>query len=579
MSAPAAYYNPLAGQQAAAASRSKGVRWDEPKVLEQQKESAARHMTSSARPRYSRLATPEDWKRPPVAAYPYMNRYRLIKKMGEGAFSVVYKAVDTKTKLIVGLKLVTKSQLNEAQRTNILREASLLRRIDHPNVIQLVDFHETPIHYALSLELMEGGEIFHQLVDQVCFSENVCRHIIWQVADALRYLHEELGVVHRDIKLENLLYDPIPPEKLAHRARGNKEDGEEDDYIPGVGGAGIGVVKIADFGLSKVVFDATTKTPCGTVGYTAPEILKDQRYSKGVDMWALGCVLYTILSGFPPFFDDDPRGLTEKVANGQFAFLSPWWDDISPESKDLICHLLQVNPNKRYTINQFLAHPWMRAHDPRAAPAPEVVVEEEEELSPGGPTIARYGNWRDLELPDALKTPLDEYYTGTEEMDVAQGGQSADVTGRKVSPPVTAAIGQGPAPGAPPGFAASGAETPNTTYRRLRTPHPVPEGITKEMLAAPFQVYQSIAEGEVRPEHIGMVRGGVVPNHRKGSPLRHEVTRASAAPVNQKAPAQRRQGQGFELDLAHSRLFAKRRHEPAGSRSPVDHAKPLPVQG
>ena len=101
-------------------------------------------------------------------------------------------------------------------------------------------------------------------------------------------------------------------------------------------------------------------TPCGTVGYTAPEIVKDERYSKSVDMWALGCVLYTLLCGFPPFYDESIQTLTEKVARGQYTFLSPWWDDISKSAQDLVTHLLTVDPDKRYDIRQFLSHPWIR---------------------------------------------------------------------------------------------------------------------------------------------------------------------------------------------------------------------------
>lgn len=101
-------------------------------------------------------------------------------------------------------------------------------------------------------------------------------------------------------------------------------------------------------------------TPCGTVGYTAPEIVKDERYSKSVDMWALGCVLYTLLCGFPPFYDESIQVLTEKVARGQYTFLSPWWDDISKSAQDLVSHLLTVDPDKRYDIKQFLNHPWIR---------------------------------------------------------------------------------------------------------------------------------------------------------------------------------------------------------------------------
>lgn len=135
---------------------------------------------------------------------------------------------------------------------------------------------------------------------------------------------------------------------------------DEGEFIPGVGAGGIGKIKIADFGLSKVVWDMQTMTPCGTVGYTAPEIVKDERYSKSVDMWAMGCVLYTLLCGFPPFYDESIQVLTEKVARGQYTFLSPWWDDISKSAQDLVSHLLTVDPNKRYTIKEFLAHPWIR---------------------------------------------------------------------------------------------------------------------------------------------------------------------------------------------------------------------------
>lgn len=145
---------------------------------------------------------------------------------------------------------------------------------------------------------------------------------------------------------------------------GDEDKVDEGEFIPGHGAGGIGKIKIADFGLSKIVWDNQTMTPCGTVGYTAPEIVKDERYSKSVDMWALGCVLYTLLCGFPPFYDESIEVLTEKVAKGSYTFLSPWWDDISQSAKDLISHLLTVDPEKRYTIREFLAHPWIQAPEP-----------------------------------------------------------------------------------------------------------------------------------------------------------------------------------------------------------------------
>lgn len=172
-----------------------------------------------------------------------------------------------------------------------------------------------------------------------------------------------LTYTDRDIKPENLLFYPVPfvpSRKPKARAAGDEDKEDEGEFIKGVGAGGIGVIKIADFGLSKVIWDTQTMTPCGTVGYTAPEIVKDERYSKSVDMWALGCVLYTLLCGFPPFYDESIQTLTEKVAMGQYTFLSPWWDDISKSAQDLVSHLLTVDPDKRYDIKQFLNHPWIR---------------------------------------------------------------------------------------------------------------------------------------------------------------------------------------------------------------------------
>lgn len=167
-----------------------------------------------------------------------------------------------------------------------------------------------------------------------------------------------------DIKPENILFEPIPFMPAKHpqaKQPGDEDKVDEGEFVRGVGAGGIGRIKIADFGLSKVVWDTQTMTPCGTVGYTAPEIVKDERYSKSVDMWALGCVLYTLLCGFPPFYDESIEVLTEKVAKGQYTFLSPWWDEISDQAKDLITHTLAVDPDKRYTITEFLNHPWINA--------------------------------------------------------------------------------------------------------------------------------------------------------------------------------------------------------------------------
>jgi serine/threonine protein kinase len=312
----------------------------------------------------ARMVAEDNESKGKLPQYPGLERWRLVEKMGDGAFSNVYKAVDLEgSEGEVAIKVVRKFEMNSSQRANILKEVQIMRQLDHPSIVKLIDFSESKQYYYIILELAPGGELFHQIVRLTYFSEDLSRHVITQVAEALEYLHEEKGVVHRDIKPENLLFSPIPfiPTKNPKPRSDDEEDKvDEGEFTAGVGSGGIGKIKIADFGLSKIVWDTQTMTPCGTVGYTAPEIVKDERYSKSVDMWAMGCVLYTLLCGFPPFYDESIQVLTEKVAKGQYTFLSPWWDDISKPAQDLVSHLLTVDPEKRYTIKEFLAHPWIK---------------------------------------------------------------------------------------------------------------------------------------------------------------------------------------------------------------------------
>lgn len=314
-------------------------------------------------------------------------RYELISKLGDGTFSIVYKAYDHVLGKKVALKIVRKldtatsntyvdpkvvEQSRATSRSNILQEIQLMRRLKHPNIVQLLDFYESSEHCFLAMELLEGGELFEQIVKLTYFSEDLSRHVIVQVAEAIRFMHEECGIVHRDIKPENLLFEEIDiiPSNNPVRRMYDENKMDEGVFRPGIGGGGIGRVAIADFGLSKILWDDNTKTPCGTVGYAAPEIVRDEHYSKSVDMWALGCVLYTILCGFPPFYDESIQTLSEKVSRGQYTFLSPWWDEISDSAKDLVSHLLCVEVDKRYTIEQFFEHPWVRGEHARAPPTP-----------------------------------------------------------------------------------------------------------------------------------------------------------------------------------------------------------------
>lgn len=322
----------------------------------------------------SQLVEEENKQKQKSVKYPNLENYQVLEQMGEGAFSVVYKAKHLASGKEVAVKILRKFQMDQAQKQAVLKEVTIMRQLNHPNIVKFIEFIDSPTYYYIVQELAPGGEIFTMIVKYTYLSEDLSRWVITQVAHAIRYLHEEVGIVHRDIKPENLLYVPIefkpnsnPISKLRKSDDPNTKV-DEGIFIDNVGGGGIGVVKLADFGLSKQIWEHNTKTPCGTVGYTAPEIVRDERYSREVDMWAIGCVLYTLLCGFPPFYDERIETLTEKVAKGEFTFLKPWWDEISVEARNCVSKLLTVDPKKRYTIDEFLQDPWMKKRPASAQP-------------------------------------------------------------------------------------------------------------------------------------------------------------------------------------------------------------------
>lgn len=297
-------------------------------------------------------------------------RYLLSDKIGEGAFSSVYKAYDSKESRYLAIKIINKSNMKQEQINSTLKEIAIMRQLDHPNIVNLYNYQNSSDskYCFLFLEFISGGEIFNQIIKYTYFSENLTRHILRQVAFAVKYLHDN-GIVHRDIKPENLLFEPS---KFIERSKSDQlkarrvsdDNNKVDEGVFSIenGSAGIGVVKLADFGLSTFLQSSNelAKTPCGTVGYTSPEQHMNVGYDKKVDMWAIGCVLYTMVVGFPPFYSNnqDANDITEKVMKGEYQFLKPWFDEVSIECKNLISNLLTVDPIKRYSIDQLLLDPW-----------------------------------------------------------------------------------------------------------------------------------------------------------------------------------------------------------------------------
>ncbi|TPX47640.1 hypothetical protein SeMB42_g00411 [Synchytrium endobioticum] len=279
--------------------------------------------------------------------HPNLSKYRLHKEIAQGANSIVYEGVNIETFEPVAIKVVARAGLQHTQENQVLREIALLRRFSHPCIVKLITFAHTTTHICLVLELLSSGELFGKLRDMKCgLSEGAARYVMKQIAEAVKYLHGR-GTVHRDVKLENILYQPPVLDDLV-----DPDAKEAARY-------GIGLVKLCDFGLSKEIFDTTTQTPCGTIGYTAPEILQDQRYNFEVDIWSLGCVLYTILCGFQPFYDPNPQRLAEKITRCEYTFIEPFWKHISLQAKNLIQNCFKIPSSERPNIDQFLDHPWL----------------------------------------------------------------------------------------------------------------------------------------------------------------------------------------------------------------------------
>ncbi|KAL6451586.1 srk1 Serine/threonine-protein kinase srk1 [Candida maltosa Xu316] len=311
------------------------------------------------------------------------NNYKLLNVLGEGAFSIVYKAINLSNNQTIAVKVINKLNLTSKQLRNITNEIKIMEKIHHhENIIELIDVIDSLHSTFLIVEYCNGGEIFDQILKYTYLSEDLSCHVFKQILKSIEYLHN-LNIVHRDIKPENLLFKKIPFMERSHEdyvASLRKSDDttkvDEGEFKYGVGGGTIGIIKLADFGLAKILNSNTfAKTPCGTTGYTAPEVFvcndlnnnnnhkkSYNSYSKAVDIWSLGCVLYTVLCGFPPFYDENIETLTDNVTRANFTFLKPWWDEISGDAKDLITKMLSIDPEKRITIQEIWAHPWIINH-------------------------------------------------------------------------------------------------------------------------------------------------------------------------------------------------------------------------
>jgi len=263
----------------------------------------------------------------------FTDNYELKEELGKGAFSVVKRCVQRHTGLEFAAKIINTKKLSARDFQKLEREARICRKLQHPNIVRLHDsIQEESFHY-LVFDLVTGGELFEDIVAREFYSEADASHCIQQILESVNHCHTN-GVVHRDLKPENLL--------LASKTKG-------------------AAVKLADFGLAiEVQGDQQAWFGfAGTPGYLSPEVLKKEPYGKPVDIWACGVILYILLVGYPPFWDEDQHRLYAQIKAGAYDYPSPEWDTVTPEAKNLINQMLTVNPAKRIRAEEALRHPWI----------------------------------------------------------------------------------------------------------------------------------------------------------------------------------------------------------------------------
>ncbi|KAG1958537.1 ribosomal protein S6 kinase alpha-1 [Pimephales promelas] len=258
--------------------------------------------------------------------------YDIKEDIGVGSYSICRRCVHKSSGMDYAVKIINKEKRDPAEEVEILR-----RYGQHPNIITLKDVFDEGRSVYLVTELMKGGELLDKILRQKFFSEREASAVLHTITKTVEYLHAQ-GVVHRDLKPSNILYVD---------ESGNPES-----------------IRICDFGFAKQLRaeNGLLMTPCYTANFVAPEVLKKQGYDAACDIWSLGVLLYTMLTGFTPFAngpEDTPEEILARIGSGKFSLSGGYWNSVSIEAKDLVSRMLHVDPHKRLTAAQVLRHRWI----------------------------------------------------------------------------------------------------------------------------------------------------------------------------------------------------------------------------
>lgn len=259
--------------------------------------------------------------------------------MGAGACGIVYLVHNYRTCDSFALKHIKKNQLMDCKSDKTLNETKIMKSLTHPCVVRMFDIYDTKDSVYFTLELMKGGELLSRIQQKSYLPESNSKFFFYQMCHAIKYLHDR-KITHRDLKPDNILLATTDEHTL---------------------------LKISDFGLSKLVRNnSVLRTLCGTPLYVAPEVLLTDgkgEYTEKVDIWSLGVVLFTCLSGTLPFADEYGTPATDQIKSGRFSFSSSNWKYSTPSAKMLIRELLTTDVRRRPSIDQLMQHRWLKDRD------------------------------------------------------------------------------------------------------------------------------------------------------------------------------------------------------------------------
>ena len=262
-------------------------------------------------------------------------KYKVISRLGDGSYGTVYLAMNLFTRTNVAMKKINKVKENEIDEMEIKNEIDILKKLDHPNIVKILEFYSTEKAYYIITDYCSCGELYNQIKHQ--YTENQLAVLFYQLFSGLCYLHAN-NIVHRDLKLENILISEIERDKETNK--------------------NLFWIKIIDFGTAKIFEkNKSEKAVVGSSYYIAPEVLQ-KHYNEKCDTWSAGVILYMLIVGRAPFDGKDDDEIIENISKGEFNSKHRKLVSASNEVQDLVKKLLEVDPVRRLSAAQALKHPW-----------------------------------------------------------------------------------------------------------------------------------------------------------------------------------------------------------------------------